>query len=161
MRSSHYRDRALRLFLVVVCHATVLIERMDHVRHIQEIVDESREQLPTGVVTSVMRECQSLYKALPKLWRISYVEMIAAAKHKIVEEYKTLIAEEDPVQAQCNWLQVINTAKIPPVERHKDIWPMNRIVLQPYRVIIITGVKPFLKRARRVVLDDDDTDDEQ
>ena len=88
------------------------------------------------------------------------MEMIAAAKHKIVE-YKTLIAEEDPVQPQCNWLQVINTAKIPPAERHKDIWPINKIVLQPYRVIIITGVKPFLKRIRRVVLDDDDTDDEQ
>ena len=63
---------------------------MEHVRNIQEeIVDENREQLPTGVVTSVMSECQSLYEALPKLWRISYVEMIAAAKHKIVEEYKT------------------------------------------------------------------------
>ena len=75
---------------------------MDHVRHIQEIVDENREQLPTGVVTSVMRECQSLYEALPKLWKISYVEMIAAAKHKIVEEFKTLIAEEEPVQVQYN-----------------------------------------------------------
>ena len=159
MRSSHYRDRALRLFLVVVCHATVLIERMEHVRHIQEIVDENREQLPTGVVTSVMRECQSLYKALPKLWKISYVEMIAAAKHKIVEEFKTLIAEEEPVQVQYNWHQVINTAKIPPAEKHKDIWPINRIVLQPYRVIVITEIKPFLKRARRVVADDDTDDD--
>ena len=131
----------------------------EHVRNIQEIVDEHRDELPTGVVTSVMRECQSLYEALPKLWRICYVEMIAAAKHKIVEEYKTLIAEEDPVQTQCNWLQVINTAKIPPAEKHKDIWPINRIVLQPYRVIVITEIKPFLKRARRVIADDDTDDD--
>jgi hypothetical protein len=136
---------------------------MEHVRHIQEIVDENREQLPTGVVTSVMRECQSLYKALPKLclWKISYVEMVAAAKHKIVEEHKTLIAEEERAPVQSNWLHVINTAKIPPRETHTDIWPINRIVLQPYRVIVITGIQPFLKRARRVVFDDDDTDDEQ
>ena len=35
------------------------------------------------------------------------------------------------------------------------------VTVRPNRVIVITGVKPFLKRAHRVVLDDDDTDDEQ
>ena len=85
--------------------------------------------------------------------------MIAVAKHKIVEQRKTLIAEEEPLPVESNWLHVINTAKIPPRETHTDIWPIDRIVSQPYRVIVITGVKPVLKWSRRVVLDDDTDDD--
>ena len=35
---------------------------MDHVRKIQEIVDEHKEHMPTGVVLDVMQQCQKAHK---------------------------------------------------------------------------------------------------
>ena len=52
---------------IVCTHSQIA---MDHIRNIQEIVDEHRESLPTGVVVDVMRECQSANNALPKLWKV-------------------------------------------------------------------------------------------
>ena len=37
---------------------------MDHIRAIQEVVDEHKESMPTGVVTRVMDECQKAYEAI-------------------------------------------------------------------------------------------------
>ena len=37
---------------------------MDHIRNIQETIDENREAIPTGVVAEVMRECQQAYTKL-------------------------------------------------------------------------------------------------
>ena len=45
---------------------------MDHIRNIQDTIDENREAIPTGVVADVMRECQQAYEALPKLWKVHW-----------------------------------------------------------------------------------------
>lgn len=42
---------------------------MDAIQEIQEIVDENKDQMPTGAVTAIMTKCQEAYKALPKLYR--------------------------------------------------------------------------------------------
>ena len=39
---------------------------MDHIRNIQETIDENREAIPTGVVAEVMRECQQAYTKLAR-----------------------------------------------------------------------------------------------
>ena len=40
-------------------------DQMDHIRVIQEVVDEHKDEMPTGVVTRVMAECQKAYGAAP------------------------------------------------------------------------------------------------
>ena len=49
---------------------------MDHIRAIQEIIDIHREELPTGVVSDVMAECQKAYVTQPpRLYKILLVNM--------------------------------------------------------------------------------------
>lgn len=45
---------------------------MEHIRAIQELVDEHKESMPTGVVTAVMEECQKAYQTLPKLYKLTW-----------------------------------------------------------------------------------------
>ena len=44
---------------------------MDHVRTIQEIVDEHKKKMPTGVVTDVLDQCQKAYNAMPNLYKLT------------------------------------------------------------------------------------------
>ena len=67
---------------------------MDHVREIQEIMDEHKEEMPTGVVTDVMKQCQKAYKTMPNLWKIYYVEIDAVAKNRACLDGKIAIFEE-------------------------------------------------------------------
>ena len=104
-----------------------------------------------------MRECQNAYFALPKLWKINYVELTAAGKNKIHEDPKARIIEEDfDTSSQIYWADVISSGKIPPEDKHKDIRPVDKIVhFDDGRVCIITKVEPFLKRARTQIDGDD------
>ena len=45
---------------------------MEHIRAIQELVDEHKESMPTGVVTAVMEECQKAYQTVPKLYKLTW-----------------------------------------------------------------------------------------
>ena len=38
-----------------------------------------------------VRECQHLYEALPKLWKIYYTELVATQKNKITETPRAVI----------------------------------------------------------------------
>ena len=69
---------------------------MDHIRNIQETIDENREAIPTGVVADVMRECQQAYKALPKLWKVHYVEVHAVTKTASNPSQKPLLLRRMP-----------------------------------------------------------------
>ena len=44
---------------------------MDHIRVIQEVVDAHKEDMPTGVTTRVMEECQKAYNNLPELYKLT------------------------------------------------------------------------------------------
>jgi hypothetical protein len=48
---------------------------MNHISAIQEIVDESKEAMPTGVVARVMEECQKAHDAIPMLYKVRYVSL--------------------------------------------------------------------------------------
>ena len=45
---------------------------MDHVRAIQEMVDDNKEEMPTGVVTGVMEECQKVYNVMSNLYKLNW-----------------------------------------------------------------------------------------
>ena len=81
---------------------------MDHIRAIQEVVDEHKEAMPTGVVTRVMAECQKAYDLLPKLYQLTWttvssdVVLNASVEHvddedfarvKLSHQTQTLIVE--------------------------------------------------------------------
>ena len=98
---------------------------MDHVRQIQEIVDEHKEEMPTGVVTTVMEQCQFAYNAIPNLWKISYAEVDAFGKNNAECELKTAIFEEAdapiPYQNAIPWMNVFQAQKMPRPEHHATL----------------------------------------
>ena len=124
---------------------------MDHVRQIQGIVDEHREQMPTGVVTSVMEQCQFAYEALPNLWKITYAEVDACGKNNAKWELKTAIFEEadapTPYQNAIPWWTVFRMQKMPRPGHHATLCK-PAFSDGPGRVIVVTGFKKWGKRAR-------------
>ena len=132
---------------------------MEHLRNIQDLIDQHRESLPTGVLVELMEECQRAYKRLPRmpLWKVFFVELSAASKNKIMHQHKTLIAEQTVRCEHCSWSTVLDTAAIPPEAMHECIEPRNRIVHgSDGKVRIITKVSPYPGRRVRLVDDDDD-----
>ena len=45
---------------------------MEHIQAIQELIDQNKESIPTGVATDVMKECQAAYRTLPKLYKLTW-----------------------------------------------------------------------------------------
>ena len=133
---------------------------MDHIHTIQEIIDVNRELIPTGVVTDVMCECQSAYQALPKLWIIHYVEFCAISKNSINHEEKSAIVEEDANLdlPRCYWFRVLDTGKIPPADKHKDIKGGCVAYNGDGRARVIMKIEQYRKRACEVQVDNEEED---
>ena len=101
-------------------HRSPASQRMDHIRAIQELVDAHKEAMPTGVVTDVMKECQKAFKALPKLWKVTFIHVYIDGDNDLTTRKKTMIVEEVAVldvpalDVPRHWFQVFDTATIPP-----------------------------------------------
>ena len=65
---------------------------MDHIRKIQEIVDERKEQIPTGVVSDVMEQCQKAYNTLPNVYKLTWT-VVTSHAHVIDIEDEPNFAE--------------------------------------------------------------------
>ena len=59
---------------------------MDHIRVIQEVVDAHKEDMPTGVTTRVMEECQKAYNELPELYKLTWTVVDSHAHIEHVED---------------------------------------------------------------------------
>ena len=59
---------------------------MDHIRVIQEVVDAHKEDMPTGVTTRVMEECQKAYNELPALYKLTWTVVDSHAHVDHVED---------------------------------------------------------------------------
>ena len=59
---------------------------MDHIRNIQEILDEHREQMPDGFLTKVSRELQKAYDDKAGLYVLTWTTVEAHAHVKEVED---------------------------------------------------------------------------
>ena len=66
---------------------------MESIQEIQEIVDENKDQMPTGAVTAIMSKCQEAYKALPKLYKLTTVR-IRLRGGELTDDNETLIVEQ-------------------------------------------------------------------
>ena len=58
---------------------------MEQIRAIQEIVDESKDKIPTGMVTNIMAECQKAHKAQPELYTLTWTTVDSHAHVQQVE----------------------------------------------------------------------------
>ena len=121
---------------------------MDHVREIQEIIDDHKEEMPVGVVTDVMEQCQEAYNALPNLWKVKYVEIDAVAKNRAcLDDAKVAIFEEADCQIHY-WKGVFACQTMPKAELH-------HLLTHPAfhdgdgRVIVVTGFEKWGKRAMK------------
>ena len=59
---------------------------MEHIRVIQEVVDDHKDEMPTGVVTRVMAECQKAYEAAPKLYKLTWTVVDSHAHIEYCED---------------------------------------------------------------------------
>ena len=65
--------------------------QMEHIRNIQELVDENKESMPTGVVADVMRECQEAHDTPPPAVLSSWHDAVNDRKRVILEERDDLL----------------------------------------------------------------------
>jgi len=124
--------------------------KMDHVSQILEIVDENKERMPEKVVLDVMEQCKYAYKALPKLWEITYVKVDALGKNRLYQEKKTHIFEEADNMDAPNicWQQVFSCQKMPYEEFHTRLCCASFFERDEGCLIVVTGFKKWGKRAR-------------
>eukprot|EP00966_Prymnesium_polylepis_P254518 5881070-Prymnesium_polylepis.1 len=66
---------------------------MEHITAIQELVDEHKQEMPTGVATALMQKCQEAYDAQPKLYKVSCAIVGNDKDDNIFHETQTLIVE--------------------------------------------------------------------
>ena len=126
----------------------VIDTSVGHIRTIQELIDEHKQSMPTGVVADMMKECQKAFEALPKLWKVTFIHVVLDADDDLNARKKTRIVEEvDAPDAPRHWFQVFDTATIPPVEMHDHIGG-DFVHEGKSAVSIVIKVEPFLKRAR-------------
>ena len=73
---------------------------MEHISIIQELIDENRESLPTGVTTELMKQCQLVFDTGATLYRVCYTTVNVCAyttdegeEAKMIESTQTAIME--------------------------------------------------------------------
>lgn len=123
----------------------------DALSAIQETVDIHRTQMPTGVTTTLMEQCQKAYQALPNLYKVHYHQVDAVAKGKVDLTPCVQIVEEETTEKvpwPVTWHWVLGTGLIPPKDSQHLIKGGMIASDGEGRVRIITKVVPFLKRAR-------------
>lgn len=52
---------------------------MEQIEAIQSLVDEHKEEMPTGVVTDLMKQCQEAFNRKSKLYKLTWVHVKAVA----------------------------------------------------------------------------------
>ena len=58
---------------------------MEHITAIQELVDQHKQEMPTGVATALMQKCQDAYDAQPKLYKLTWT-MVDSHAHVVEVE---------------------------------------------------------------------------
>ena len=121
---------------------------MDHICAIQELIDENKDAMPTGVVVDVMQECQKALATFQKLWKVTYIHVVIDEYDDLNVRKKTMIAEEVAVDAPKCWFQVFATGTIPPAEMHDSIGG-DYFKEGKTSVSVVVKVEPYLKRVRQ------------
>ena len=124
---------------------------------IQEIVDENREDMPTGVATAIMQSCQDAYHALPKLYKIDTVRVVIQSS-ELVNYSETIFVEQcseaewmDLTYRNCtNFSSVMHSRKMPESAlRWKLPFVQSRVLgNKVLENVILVSISPYGKRLR-------------
>ena len=74
---------------------------MEYISEIQSIVDEHKAEMPTGVVTRVMEECQRAYEATPELYKLTWTTVGSKAHSGDGERHP---GRSHPAAVRFRWL---------------------------------------------------------
>ena len=85
---------------------------MEHITAIQELVDQHKQQMPTGVATALMQTCQDAYSAQPKLYQLTWT-MVDSHAH-VVE------VEDEPGFARVKLSHKTQTLIVEAVDERPD-----------------------------------------
>ena len=135
---------------------------MEPIRAIQELVDQHKETMPTGVVTGVMEECQEAYNSQPKLYKLTWT-MVDSSAHivegqdrsdfaevELTHKTQTLIVEAvDHLPAgEYDSLKMVNRGMVLASWVNKSM----PIVLMPYarkdRMFVVQSIVPHKPHKR-------------
>ena len=144
---------------------------MEQVRAIQELIDEHKEEMPTGVVTSIMGACQQAYcesSERPKLYRIKWTTVEAHANAVRACTHDDDDDEDDPICSQflmhSTQTSIVEAVACGPRTPHRahELLAMGKIwtghvgrdtpwVLRPHdtRLVILHSVEPYHADKRR------------
>lgn len=96
---------------------------MEHIRVIQEVVDEHKDEMPTGVVTRVMAECQKAYEAAPKLYKLTWTVVDSHAHIEYCEDAADFAAVKLSHQTQTLIVEAVNLSDVPSSQRCLTVLP--------------------------------------
>ena len=66
---------------------------MEHITAIQELVDQHKQEMPTGLATALMQKCQEAYDAQPTLYKVSCAIVGNDKDDNLNHETQTFIVE--------------------------------------------------------------------
>ena len=81
---------------------------MDHIRVIQEVVDAHKEDMPTGVTTRVMEECQKAFNELPELYKLTWTVVDSHAHIEHVEDEEDIALVKLSHKTQTLIVEAVN-----------------------------------------------------
>ena len=88
---------------------------MDHIRVIREVVDAHKEDMPTGVTTRVMEECQKAYNELPELYKLTWTVVDSHAHVEHVEDEEDIANVKLSHKTQTLIVEAVNEVPDHPV----------------------------------------------
>ena len=90
---------------------------MDHIRVIQEVVDAHKEDMPTGVTTRVMEECQMAYNESPELYKLTWTVVDSHAHVEHVEDEEDIANVKLSHKTQTLIVEAVNELPDHPIHR--------------------------------------------
>ena len=125
---------------------------MEHIRAIQETIDESKESMPTGTVTTLMQEVQGLYPYLRWLYHVQMTTVGWSMDDGDVSlEDETSITIAEAVSDAPTRLEDFARTLRMSSRFHESYLtkPMPFVVNSGTRVTIIHSITPFVPKRRR------------
>lgn len=130
---------------------------MEHIEQIQEIVDENKADMPTGVVTAIMKSCQEAYHTLPRLYKLETVRLVIEGG-SLSHYHETLIVEQCSAAEWAN-LTYGTCTSFDWVMRHRKMpesalhWKLPHVTARAFGTkvlerIVLVSIAPHGKRSR-------------
>ena len=148
----------------------IRVLEMESIRVIQEVVDAHKEQMPTGVVTTVMEECQKVYDAQSKMYKLTWTVVDSHAHIEHIEDEDDIANVKLSHVTQTLIVEAVNNLPDHPDHgpRHKmnvPDMPNHGMMLKSWLksskpfvlmrgedcMTIIHSIEPYHKRAREEV----------